>query len=90
MVRNSIGDTGKIIAEIMGKEVEFVQDAQRLRPSKSEVQRLVADISKAKKLLGFTLLYGGKEGFRKGLEETVNWFSNKENLKLYKSYRYNL
>lgn len=86
----SIGDTGKIIAEIMGKEVEFVQDAQRLRPSKSEVQRLVADISKAKKLLGFTLLYGGKEGFRKGLEETVNWFSNKENLKLYKSYRYNL
>lgn len=74
----------------MGKPVEFETDAERLRPEKSEVERLCADNSKAKELTGWQPLYAGLDGFRKGIKETVDWFQNQNNLKLYKTDRYNL
>jgi len=86
----SIGDTVRTIAEVMGVEVEIEADTVRLRPSKSEVERLWADNKKAKELFGWSPVYGGLDGFRKGLVETVQWFSDPVNLAAYKSGRYNI
>lgn len=86
----SMGDTIHMIADIMAADVEIVTDEQRIRPEKSEVERLWADNSKARNLLGWQARYGGKAGFRRGLQETVNWFVNTDNLKQYKSSIYNI
>ncbi|RHX86301.1 NAD-dependent 4,6-dehydratase LegB [Leptospira stimsonii] len=86
----SIGDTVKAIAEVMKVTVEVESDDQRLRPEKSEVERLWASNEKAKKLLDWEPLYGGLTGFRKGLSETVEWFLNPKNLSQYKTDIYNI
>ncbi|PNK03793.1 NAD-dependent dehydratase [Cylindrospermopsis raciborskii S07] len=86
----SIGDTVKLIAEAMGVEIEIETDEVRLRPQKSEVNRLWADNTKAKQLVGWEPLYGGREGFKQGLAETAEWFMNPTNLAGYKSDRYNI
>ena len=86
----SIGDTVKIIAELMNKKVVVSTDNERVRPKNSEVERLVADNSKAKKLFGWEPKYVGPEGFKKGLAETIEWFVKPENIKQYKSDIYNL
>jgi NAD dependent epimerase/dehydratase len=86
----SIGDTVKLISEIMGHDIEIKTDEQRLRPADSEVERLWADNSKAKRLLGWTPQYAGKDGLRRGLAETIDWFTQPENLACYKADRYNI
>lgn len=86
----SIGDTAKIIAEAMDVEIEIETDEVRLRPEKSEVNRLWADNSKAKVLLGWGPQYGGRDGFKRGLKETIDWFADKDNLRKYKADVYNI
>ncbi|NLQ05924.1 NAD-dependent 4,6-dehydratase LegB [Cylindrospermopsis raciborskii] len=86
----SIGDTVELIAESMGVEVEIVSDDVRLRPEKSEVNRLWADNSKAKRVINWEPLYAGREGFKQGLIETAAWFTNSTNLEMYKSDKYNI
>jgi len=86
----SIGDTAQLIAEVMEIELEILSDEQRLRPEKSEVERLWADNTKAKDLLNWSPQYAGREGLRKGLTETVGWFTNPENLSAYKVGQYTL
>lgn len=86
----SIGETALAIAEVMGKEVEIETDEVRLRPSKSEVDRLWAENIKAKELLGWEPTYGGIEGFKRGLKETAEWFTNPVNLSRYKADVYNI
>lgn len=86
----SIGEAAQTIAEVMGAEIEIAADDQRLRPEKSEVERLFAANAKARELLGWAPLYGGRDGFRRGLSETVAWFSDEANLASYKSTIYNL
>ncbi|MBM9501941.1 SDR family oxidoreductase [Leptospira sp. 201903071] len=86
----SIGETVKAIAEVMKAEVEIETEDQRLRPEKSEVERLWASNHKAELLLGWKPSYGGIDGFKKGLSETVEWFLEPSNLALYKANLYNL
>jgi NAD dependent epimerase/dehydratase len=86
----SIGDTARTIAQVMGVEIEILSDAQRLRPEKSEVERLRAANGKARELLSWQPKYGGLEGFRRGLAETVKWFSKPSHLAAYKADIYNL
>lgn len=86
----SIGDTARAISDVMGTEIEIITDNERLRPDKSEVERLWADNNKAKKLLGWKPMYGGLEGLKRGLEETANWFASSGNLAAYKADEYNL
>lgn len=86
----SIGDTAALIAEVMGKEVEIVCDEQRLRPEKSEVERLFASREKAKERMGWEPQYGGRDGFARGIGETVAWFAEPANLARYKADIYNL
>jgi NAD dependent epimerase/dehydratase len=86
----SIADTVKLIADIMEVEISIVSDLSRIRPKNSEVERLWADNSKAKELFGWQPKYGGREGFKRGLIETVNWFSDSNNLHKYRADIYNL
>ncbi len=86
----SIGDTAHVIAEVMGAEIEVVCDAQRLRPEKSEVERLWAANDKALRVLNWRPQYAGRDGFRRGLEETVRWFADPKHLSGYRSDIYNL
>jgi NAD dependent epimerase/dehydratase len=82
----SIGDTVSLIRKLMSKEVEIVGDDQRLRPEKSEVFRLWCNNEKLRKMTGFTPSYE----LEKGLELTIAWFTNPENLKRYKPEIYNV
>jgi NAD dependent epimerase/dehydratase len=86
----SVGDTARAIARVMGAEIEIVSDDQRLRPDKSEVERLWASNDKARRLLNWSPAYGGLEGFDRGLRETVAWFAEPGNLQGYKADRYNV
>ena len=86
----SIGDTVKMIADLMGAEIEILTDQQRLRPEKSEVERRWADNTKAKKLLNWRPKYGGIAGFQMGLEKTIEWFTDPKHLSDYKSDKYNI
>jgi len=54
------------------------------------VERLWADNSKAKNLLGWEPRYGGREGFKRGLKETVEWFTTHDNIRRYKTGIYNI
>ena len=86
----SILDTAKTIAEVMGRQVEFVCDDERLRPAGSEVERLWASADKAMRLTGWAPQYGGLDGFRRGLTETADWFGEPANLAMYKAGQYNI
>ena len=86
----SIGATARLIAELMGVEVEIETDDQRLRPAGSEVERLWADNRKAGKLLGWQPEHGGIDGFKRGLRKTIDWFGDPANLARYKADRYNI
>jgi len=86
----SIGDTVQTIADLMGVEIEIETDDIRLRPDKSEVERLWADNRKALELAGWQPNYGGQDGLRRGLGETIDWFRNPANLNYYKADRYNI
>jgi len=84
----SIGETVRMIAETMGVEIEIETEAVRLRPEKSEVDRLWANNAKALELTGWAPEYAGREGMKRGLAETAVWFSNPDNLRMYKSDTY--
>jgi dTDP-glucose 4,6-dehydratase len=86
----SIGDTVKLIAELMNEEIDIDTDTQRIRPENSEVERLWAENAKAKKLTGWEPTYGQREGFKRGLQETIAWFRNPENIRQYKPGEYNI
>ncbi len=86
----SIGDTAFLIADVMNAEIEIVTEEARLRPENSEVERLWASNTKAHDLFRWRPNYGGREGFRRGLEETVKWFTQAQNLRGYKADIYNL
>jgi nucleoside-diphosphate-sugar epimerase len=74
----------------MGRKVQIASDSERIRPANSEVERLLADNSKIRTLLGWKPRHSGLEGLRIGLSKTIDWFSQPENLRLYKSGIYNL
>ncbi len=82
----SMADTLNIIKKIMGSDVEFITDEQRIRPKDSEVFRLWGDNSLIKSLTNWQPKYSIEEGLR----ETVEWFAKPENLKMYKTNIYNL
>jgi dTDP-glucose 4,6-dehydratase len=86
----SIGDTARAIGEVMGVAIEILTDDQRLRPEKSEVERLWASNSKAKELLNWAPAYAGLKGLKLGLKETADWFTKSGNLASYKADQYNL
>lgn len=86
----SIGDTLRLIGEVMDADVKVESDDARLRPQGSEVERLWADNTKAKELAGWEPVFAGHSGMRRALTETVQWYTSAENLSRYKPHIYNL
>ncbi len=86
----SVENIGQLIAELMCVDVTFKSEATRIRPEKSEVERLWADNSKAKKLLQWHPHYDGNDGLKQGLIKTIQWFVDPSNSKKYKSHIYNI
>lgn len=82
----SMGDTLSLIARVMGREVTFEVDPQRLRPSKSEVRRLCGDNSLITSLTDWRPQVSLEEGLRR----TAEWFTMPENLAKYKTDIYNI
>lgn len=76
----SILDTLNLIKDIMGSDVKFITEDQRLRPKKSEVFRLWCDNSKIREMTGWEPKYN----LRDGLIKTVEWFTEPGNLVKYK------
>jgi dTDP-glucose 4,6-dehydratase len=81
----SIGDTANLILTLMNSSAELISEDIRLRPSNSEVTRLWADINKINKTFGWEPKFGKESGFSSGLQKTINWFSDLNNLTYYKS-----
>ena len=81
----SMEDTLKTIARLMNADVKWVQDPDRIRPSKSEVFRLWGDNTKITTLTDWRPQYS----IEQGLAETIEWFTKKENLAKYKANIYN-
>jgi NAD dependent epimerase/dehydratase len=86
----SIGDTARLIADVMGRDVEIESDERRLRPAASEVERLWANNARVQALTGWSPEYAGREGLRRGLGETVEWFGDPANLRRYRADLYNI
>ena len=80
----AVGDLARKIMAIVGQEVEIICEDQRVRPEKSEVERLLADNSKARELLGWEPCVTLDEGLRR----VVEWMG--EHLALYKTNIYNV
>lgn len=80
----SIGDLVKLISKLIGREVEIISDEQRIRPDKSEVERLFCN---NQKILANTL-WKPEYNLESGLTETIDWIKN--NLSYFKSDIYNV
>lgn len=79
-----IGELANEIISLIGRNVEVRVDESRLRPSKSEVQRLLSDNSLAKEKLSWS----PQVKLRDGLQRTIKWIS--DNLSLYRPHTYQL
>jgi dTDP-glucose 4,6-dehydratase len=84
----SIGDLVTLIGSVMNREVTVESKNERMRPGKSEVERLLADASKARRLTGWSPAFSDREGLRRGLALTAEWFSHPANLARYRVGRY--
>ncbi len=84
----SIGDLVRLTGELMGVEVEAATETGRTRPAASEVERLWADTARARALFGWQPAHGGIDGFRRGLAQTIAWFRDPANLRLYRPGSY--
>lgn len=80
----TIGDLVQLITDIIGTQIEIISDEQRVRPDKSEVERLFCNNTKIKSNTLWTPDYT----LQTGLKETVDWISN--NLSYFKPEIYNV
>lgn len=80
----SMGDTARTIINLINPNAKIICDENRLRPEKSEVNRLLGSNEKIKKLTNWTQKYS----FVEGIKETIDWF--KCNLDKYKTDIYNI
>lgn len=72
----SIVELVELIGDILKKRLTITKDAKRVRPEKSEVVRLLADKSKAKKMLNWQPKFTLKEG----LSLTIDFISRNPHL----------
>lgn len=81
----SMQETLETIARIMGADIRWTVDPARIRPSKSEVRRLLGDSTKLRQLTGWE----PETTLEEGLRQTIEWFTNPDNLRMYKPDIYN-
>ncbi len=80
----SINQIINLILDCLGKRIQFQREKKRIRPEKSEVERLFSDSSKAKRLFGWQ----PKTNLKRGIEKTISWYE--KNLRRYKADIYNI
>ncbi len=82
----SIGNLAQMLITKINPEAKIITDEQRLRPNNSEVERLLGSTVKLLKITGWQ----PTTKLETGIEQTINWFTNKDNLRLYKHNQYNV
>jgi NAD dependent epimerase/dehydratase len=82
----SVQNLAQTIIDIINPNAKIVSDDIRLRPEKSEVERLLGSAEKIKSLTNWQPNYNLTEG----LKQTIEWFKNPENSKNYKADIYNV
>ncbi len=82
----SVGDLAGLLIKVSGKKASIERENARLRPAKSEVERLLCDNAQIKALTGWAPKYT----LERGLAETVKWFREPANLARYKWDIYNV
>ena len=82
----AVGDLAQTLIDIINPEARIVTDNIRMRPGKSEVERLLGDNTLISGLTGWEPTVS----LREGLERTAAWFSDPANLSRYKSDIYNV
>lgn len=85
-----IGDMVWLIVEVVGKEFVIIIDEDCFCFDVFEVECLWVDNVKVKELFGWELVYGGRDGFKCGLSEMIEWFKCVENFGGYKVDCYNI
>lgn len=80
----TIGDLAQEILSLIGRPVEILVEPSRLRPPKSEVQRLLSDNSRARERLGWK----PKTSLTSGLRLTIDWITS--HLDRYRPSQYQL
>lgn len=75
----SIKEIIGIIEKITKKKIIVTKDHNRIRPKKSEIMRLLADNSKAKKILRWKPKYSGKNGIKKAIQLSLKWYASEKN-----------
>ena len=80
----SIKELMTLIAEILNVKFKIVKKKERVRPIKSEVNRLCGSNKKALKILKWKPKYSSKKKFKESLIKTIEWYKNSNNLKNYK------
>lgn len=82
----AIGDLAQLLINTINPKATIVSDDIRLRPEKSEVERLLGSAEKIKRLTNWQQQYT----LEQGIEQTIEWFGNIENRKNYKTEIYNV
>lgn len=82
----SMGELAQELINQINPDVRIIRDNQRIRPEKSEVNRLLGDNSLIMSLTDWKPQYD----LSSGLRETINWFEHSDNLKKYKTNIYNI
>lgn len=82
----SVGETFELIKKLMKSNVSLVKDESRIRPKDSEIKRLCCDNTLINSLTGFQ----PEIKLEEGLQKTIEWFLDSNNLKKYKTDIYNL
>lgn len=82
----SIADLAQKLINLINPQAKIISEDERLRPEKSEVERLLGSAEKISSLTSWKPQYTLDEG----LQQTIEWFRNPENLKNYKADIYNV
>lgn len=85
----SVKELIKMIANNMGKKNYVIKSKNdRKRSKNSEVENLLCDNKKAKKILNWKPKYQGKQGFLEALKRTIDWYRKKENKKFFDNTKF--
>lgn len=82
----SMGEVAQHLINLINPEARVIEDQLRVRPEKSEVNRLVGDNRKLLRLTDWTQ----RTSFDRGLQVTIDWFKDPRNLAKYDSAKYTI
>ena len=84
----SMAEVVEMLGEIAGRKLIIREDAERIRPANSEVERLWSDSEKIERAFGWKPKHAGKAGLFAGLEKTFAWFKKNYDSPGYDASRY--